>query len=371
MEEILGKFEKRFAPEGSEQSLYNAHIGETLSLIYSPFYIKERKIFDGILKESVTSHLPDDFDIKEFRTEIETLMITVCWTEFHIKVVRKQEMKFIGAHVSVAGGVEMAPFNASKIGAKAFAMFTKNQRQWQSKPFSQKNIEGFVKNCKKYGYLPEYILAHDGYLINLCNPTKEGLEKSSAAFLDEMQRCQQLGLKLLNFHPGSHLKKISEKESLKKIAESINIVLDKTSDVTAVIENTAGQGTNMGFRFEHLSEIIGQVDDKDRVGVCLDTCHTFAAGYDLKTKETYDKTMNSFDEIVGFSYLKGVHLNDSKKGLNSRVDRHESIGSGMLGIKPFEFIMNDHRFDNIPMILETTDSAIWEQEIKLLYSLVL
>ncbi len=280
-------------------------------------------------------------------------------------------MKYIGAHVSISGGIENAPLNASKIEAKAFAMFTKNQRQWKAKPFSQKNIEGFSKNCKKYGYLPEYILPHDGYLINLGNPTKEGLAKSREAFLDEMQRCQQLGLKLLNFHPGSHLKKESEKECLKKIAESINIALDKTSNITAVIENTAGQGTNMGFKFEHLSAIIDQVDDKDRIGVCLDTCHTFAAGYDLRTKETYDKTMDLFDEVVGFSYLKGVHLNDSKKGLNSRVDRHESIGRGMLGIKPFEFIMNDHRFDNIPMILETTDSSIWEQEIKLLYNLIL
>lgn len=278
-------------------------------------------------------------------------------------------MKRVGAHVSTSGGVENAPLNAKKIGAKAFALFTKNQRQWKAKPYTKDNIEKFKKNCKDAGYLPEHILPHDGYLINLGHPEKEGLEKSRDAFLDEMQRCEQLGLTMLNFHPGSHLKKIAEDACLKKIAESINIALDKTKGVSAIIENTAGQGTNMGFRFEHLAAIIDNVENKKRVGVCLDTCHTFTAGYDLRTKKAFEATMKEFEKIVGIKYLKGMHLNDSKPDLGARVDRHHSIGKGKLGIEPFRFIMNDKRFEEIPMVLETIDDTIWAEEIKLLYSL--
>ena len=278
-------------------------------------------------------------------------------------------MKRVGAHVSVGGGVENAPLNAVAIGAKAFALFMKNQRQWKAKPYTTDNIEKFRQNCEDAGYLPEHILPHDGYLINLGHPEKEGLEKSRDAFLDEMQRCEKLGLVMLNFHPGSHLKKISEDTCLKRIAESINITLDKTRGVTAVIENTAGQGTNMGFRFEQLASIIKDVDDKKRVGVCLDTCHTFTAGYDLRTKKTFEATMDEFDKVVGFKYLSAMHLNDSKPDLGVRVDRHQSIGKGKLGVEPFRFIMNDKRFDEIPMVLETIDATIWAEEIKLLYSL--
>jgi deoxyribonuclease-4 len=278
-------------------------------------------------------------------------------------------MKRVGAHVSAGGGVENAPLNAKAIGAKAFALFTKNQRQWKAKPFTDDNIEKFKNNCKECGYLPEHVLPHDSYLINLGHPEKEGLEKSRDAFLDEMQRCEQLGLTMLNFHPGSHLKKIEEDACLKRIAESINIALDKTKGVSAVIENTAGQGTNMGFRFEHLAAIIDNVEDKDRVGVCLDTCHTFTAGYDLRTKKTFKATMDEFEKVVGFKYLSAMHLNDSKPDLGARVDRHQSIGKGKLGVDPFRFIMNDKRFDEIPMVLETIDNTIWEEEIKLLYSL--
>ncbi len=278
-------------------------------------------------------------------------------------------MKRVGAHVSASGGVENAPLNAKEIGAKAFALFTKNQRQWKAKPFTDSNIERFRQNCEDVGYLPEHILPHDSYLINLGHPEKEGLEKSREAFLDEMQRCEQLGLTLLNFHPGSHLKKIPEDACLKRIAESINFVLDKTKCVTAVIENTAGQGTNMGFKFEHLASIIDGVEDKKRVGVCLDTCHTFTAGYDLRTRETFDSTMDEFGKVVGIKYLRAMHLNDSKPDLGSHVDRHQSIGKGKLGIGTFRFIMNDSRFDEIPMILETIDSTIWDEEIKLLYKL--
>lgn len=278
-------------------------------------------------------------------------------------------MKYIGAHVSASGGVENAPVNAHEIGAKAFALFTKNQRQWQSPPLSAKSIELFRENCDRYGFAPEHILPHDSYLINLGHPQAEGLEKSRAAFLDEMQRCEQLGLKLLNFHPGSHLKEISIDECLSRIAQSINRALDKTQGVTAVIENTAGQGSNVGFQFEHLASIIDQVEDKSRVGVCIDSCHAFAGGYDLATAEGYDLTWKEFDRIIGFKYLRGMHLNDAKKGLNSRVDRHDSLGAGVLGIGFFERLMQDPRFDNIPLILETPDESLWAQEIARLYDL--
>ena len=270
-------------------------------------------------------------------------------------------MKYIGAHVSASGGVESAPVNAHKIGANAFALFTKNQRQWVSKPLTEESIRLFKENCAKYDFQPEYILPHDSYLINLGHPEPEGLEKSRATFLDEMQRCEQLGLKLLNFHPGSHLNKISVEDCLSLIAESINITLEKTKEVTAVIENTAGQGSNLGNEFWHLKYIIDRVEDKTRVGVCLDTCHTFTAGYDLL--EDYEKVFNEFEEVVGFQYLRAMHLNDSKKALGSRVDRHDSIGKGFIGFPFFEKLMRDPRFDNMPLILETIDETLWPQEI--------
>lgn len=276
-------------------------------------------------------------------------------------------MKYVGAHVSAQGGVENAPLNAQQIGAHAFALFTKNQRQWKAKPLTDESIAAFRKNLDSAGIRPEHVLPHDSYLINLGHPESEGLEKSRAAFLDEMQRCEQLGLTLLNFHPGSHLKKIDEEESLARVAESINLAIEKTRDVIAVIETTAGQGTNLGHRFEHMAEIIDKIDDKSRVGVCIDTCHIFTAGYDLRTREDCDTTFGEFDKIVGFDYLMGMHLNDSKPDLGSRVDRHESLGKGKIGWQAFEFIMQDARFDNIPMVLETVDPTIWAEEIDQLY----
>jgi len=278
-------------------------------------------------------------------------------------------MKYIGAHVSASGGVENAPHNAKNIGAKAFAMFTRNQRRWASKPLTDKNITQFKENCKLAGYDPKHILPHDGYLINLGHPEKGALEKSRNAFLDEMRRCEQLGLQYLNFHPGSHLNKIDIDLCLERIAESINQVLDQTAGVTVVLENTAGQGTNVGYKFEHLARIIGNVRDKSRMGVCLDTCHTYSAGYDIKTAKGFENTLQEFDTLVGISYLKAMHLNDSKKAFESRVDRHESIGKGSLGIEPFKFIMNNPWFDHIPMVLETPDPSIWDAEIRLLYGL--
>ncbi|MCF7858300.1 MAG: deoxyribonuclease IV [Candidatus Cloacimonetes bacterium] len=280
-------------------------------------------------------------------------------------------MKYIGAHVSTSGGVENAPLNAKEIGATAFALFTKNQRQWFSKPLTEDNISKFKDNCETGGYSPDHILPHDSYLINLGNPDAEKLLKSKKAFLDELQRCEQLGLKYLNFHPGSHLGQNSEDECLETIADSINWALSQTEFATAVIENTAGQGNNVGYKFEHLAKIIGNVKDKSRIGVCIDTCHAYTSGYDIRTEETFLNTFQQFEKLVGFQYLKGMHINDSKKELATRVDRHDSLGEGFIGLDAFKFIMNDDRFDGIPLILETPNSEIWADEIKLLYSLAL
>lgn len=279
-------------------------------------------------------------------------------------------MKYIGAHISTAGGVENAPLNAAAIGAKAFALFTKNQRQWSAPPYSNQNIQLFRKHCYDNSFDPKYILPHDSYLINLGHPKKDGLDKSRFAFIDEMKRCMQLGLVLLNFHPGSHLNLTSTENCLKTIAESVNIALDQTSGVTAVIENTAGQGTNLGYSFEQLRFIIDHVDDKTRIGVCFDTCHANAAGYDIISPNGYQNTFKMFEEIIGFSYLKGMHLNDSMKALGSKVDRHENLGKGYLGNETFKRIMQDPRFNSIPIILETPDESLWVEEIKWLYSLL-
>lgn len=272
-------------------------------------------------------------------------------------------MKYFGAHVSASGGVENAIKNAKEIGATAFALFTKNQRQWLAPALTPEQIATFRNAMAEAGYEAKQILPHDSYLINLGHPEEEGLQKSRESFFEEMQRCELLGLDRLNFHPGSHLKKISEEESLERIAESINMALERTQGVTAVLENTAGQGSNLGFKFEHLAYIIDRVKDKSRVGVCLDTCHSFAAGYDLRTKEACDATFAEFDRIVGFNYLRGMHLNDAMKPLGSRVDRHAPLGDGEIGWECFKYIAQDSRFDNIPLVLETPDEARWAEEI--------
>ena len=289
--------------------------------------------------------------------------------------------KFVGAHTSASGGVFNAANEAKELGAKAFALFTKNQKRWDAKPLETKDIDKFKKAIDDAGILPKHILPHDSYLINLGNPDEQKLIKSRMAFIDELERCDALGLDRLNFHPGSHLVKLKaaekrdeefvrkiENECLDLIAESINIALDKTKNVKAVIENTAGQGTNLGYKFEHLARIIDKVEDKSRIGVCIDTCHMFTAGYDIRTREVYDKTWSNFDNIVGSKYLMGMHINDSKPALGSRVDRHHSLGEGEIGLDAFRFIMNDERMDDIPLVLETIDSTIWKEEIELLYS---
>ena len=289
--------------------------------------------------------------------------------------------KFVGAHTSASGGVYNAIANAEAIGAKAFALFTKNQRQWVAKELDGETIDKFKTMLEASGILPRHILPHDSYLINLGHPDSEQLQKSRLAFIDELKRCEQLGLDRLNFHPGSHLEKVAKKDKenleimkpiedkcLSVIAESINIALDKTQGVSAVLENTAGQGSNLGWRFEHLAQIIDKVEDKSRIGVCIDTCHMFTAGYDIRTKEAYDATWAEFERVVGFKYLMGMHINDSKPPLGSHVDRHHSLGKGEIGLDAFEFLMKDKRMDDIPLILETIDETIWKEEIALLYS---
>jgi deoxyribonuclease-4 len=278
-------------------------------------------------------------------------------------------MKRVGAHVSTEGGVQNAPLNAKQIGAKAFALFTKNQRQWFVKPYEKKNIDEFFKHMDECNFSPRHVLPHDGYLINLGNPDKEKRTVSLNSFIDELKRCHQLGLLYLNTHPGSHLKAVSEQECVNSIAWSINHALNKTEGVAVLLENTAGQGSNVGYTFEHLAAIIDKIEDKSRIGVCFDTCHAFAAGYDLKTEESCKKVFKELDRIVGLKYLRGVHLNDCKSAFASRVDRHQSIGKGTLGLEVFKYIMNSPLFEEIPMVLETIDESIWDKEIKLLYSL--
>ncbi|PSM52126.1 endonuclease IV [Campylobacter blaseri] len=279
-------------------------------------------------------------------------------------------MKRVGAHVSASGGVENAPINAKNIGADAFALFVKNQRQWSAKPLGNDNIAKFKENLKTANIKSEHVLPHNSYLINLGHPELEKREKSLDAFMDEIERVNLLGLKLLNFHPGSHLKQISEEECLNNIAESINYALLNSSNIKLVIENTAGQGSNLGYKLEHLAYLIDKCVDKDRIGVCIDTCHFFAGGYDIRDKSAYKKTMAEFDKIVGYEYLSGMHLNDSKNELGVRKDRHESLGKGTIGLEAFECIMQDENIDEIPLILETIDDSIWDEEIKLLRNFI-
>ena len=271
--------------------------------------------------------------------------------------------------MSTTGGVENAPLNAQEIGAKALALFTRNQRQWASKPLTDESIRLFKENLAKVGIEPRFVMPHDSYLINIGSPDPDKRRKSLDALLDEATRCDQLSIPLLNFHPGSHMGELSEDECLGVIAEGIEEVLAKTTQVTLLIEATAGQGTNVGYKFEHLAAIIAKVKTKKRVGVCIDTCHIFAAGYDIRTPKAYKETIARFDDIVGLKYLGGMHLNDSKYDFGTKKDRHENIGKGFLGIDAFRNVMTDPRLDDIPLILETNDPEIWPQEIKTLYSL--
>ena len=278
-------------------------------------------------------------------------------------------MKRIGAHVSASGGVSNAPLNAAKIGADAFAMFVKNQRRWDAPPLSAEEIATFKDALKQSGISAEHVLVHDSYLINLGHPREVEREKSLNAFIDEIRRCEALGLKLLNFHPGSHLNEISTQVCLDNIAGSLNFAIANTAGVKLVLENTAGQGSNLGYDFAQLAYVIDKISNKDRIGVCIDTCHAFAAGYDLRSQQAYERTMSEFDRAIGYKFLSGMHLNDTKNELGVRKDRHESLGRGFLGLAAFENIMNDPNIDEIPLILETIDDSLWAEEIALLRSM--
>lgn len=279
-------------------------------------------------------------------------------------------MKRVGAHVSAAGGVNNAPLNAKEIGAKAFALFVKNQKQWFVKPLEDEAILGFEQNLKLSNVDLDYVLPHGSYLLNLGSPHQESREKSLKSLVHELKRCQRLGIKYLNIHPGSHLGVISEDECLLNIADGINKANTEVENVKVIIENTAGQGNNVGYKFEHLAKIIDNVKDKKGVGVCIDTCHAFAAGYDIKTQDGTKKVFEEFDKVVGKDFLFGLHLNDSKTELGSRKDRHHSLGEGHIGLEPFKYIMNSEMFENMPLVLETVDPSIWDKEIELLYSFI-
>lgn len=278
-------------------------------------------------------------------------------------------MKRIGAHVSASGGVFNAPLNAEKIGADAFAMFVKNQRRWDAPPLSAEETIAFKDALRQSDIRAEHVLVHDSYLINLGHPREAEREKSLNAFIDEIRRCEALGLKLLNFHPGSHLNEISAQVCLDNIAESLNFAIANTAGVKLVLENTAGQGSNLGYDFAQLAYVIDKISNKDRIGVCIDTCHAFAAGYDLRSPQAYERTMSEFDHAIGYKFLSGMHLNDTKNELGVRKDRHESLGRGFLGLAAFENIMNDPNIDEIPLILETIDDSLWVEEIALLRSM--
>ncbi len=281
-------------------------------------------------------------------------------------------MKYIGAHVSAAGGVENAPVNAQEIGARAFALFTKNQRQWNARPLSQESIDAFAHNLQNSGIEARHVLPHDSYLINIGSPKEETRLKSLAALEDELLRAGLLGLPGVNFHPGAHLNELKESECLELIARGMNEVLKATADGPAaqtslIIETTAGQGSNVGYRFQHIADIIAGVQDRSRVGVCIDTCHVFAAGHDIRTAEGWNAMMDEFDSVIGLRYLRGVHVNDAKVELGSRKDRHHSIGEGTIGREAFRHIMQDPRLDDMPLVLETIDPGLWADEIALLY----
>lgn len=271
-------------------------------------------------------------------------------------------MKYIGAHVSATPSIGAAPAEAHSLGADAFAFNLIDPLRWNTPRYSDEDIQSFRSACEAYGYSSVQILPHSAFVVNLASPDSRKLNMSRATFVDEIRRCGQLGIDRLNFHPGSHLRQIAEGDALRRVSDSINYALDKTQGVTAVIENTAGQGSALGYSFEHLAAIIDGVEDKSRVGVCIDTCHATAAGYELGG-ESYDATWAAFDSIVGFKYLRGMHLNDAMRPAGSRIDRHASIGKGTLGSDFFSRLMGDVRFDGIPLILETPDPSVWKIEI--------
>lgn len=273
-------------------------------------------------------------------------------------------MRFIGPHVSAAGSPAAAIANALSVGATGFALFVKNQRQWVGKPLPEADATAFAAAMAAAPYTACQVLPHAGYLINLANPDPKKHAKSMASFLDELHRCEVLGLDRLNLHPGSHLNQLSPEAACDRVAESINRALTETQGVTVVIENTAGQGAYLGAKPSELGRILSGVEDKTRIGFCLDTAHTFAAGYDIRTPDGWNAFLDEVDAAVGLHRLRGLHLNDSKGALGSHLDRHESLGKGFLGWELFETIARDPRMDGIPLILETPDDTLWPEETR-------
>jgi deoxyribonuclease-4 len=258
----------------------------------------------------------------------------------------------LGAHISISGGVEKAVGRGQEVGCEAMQIFTKNSNQWQAKPLSPAEIKSFRDGCATAGIAP--VIAHSAYLINLAAPDEALYEKSIQAFLDELQRCELLGIPYLVVHPGAHMG-TGEDQGLTRVATAINHIHRATSNLQAVmaLEVTAGQGSSLAYKFEHFAAILAQVDAPERLGFCLDTCHLLAAGYDFRTRQGYDQMMDAWDDLVGIERIRVIHLNDSKKDLGSRVDRHEHIGQGYIGTTGFEFLLNDHRLSELPMVLET------------------
>jgi deoxyribonuclease-4 len=258
----------------------------------------------------------------------------------------------IGAHIFVNGGVDSAITKAEEFGFTAIQIFTRNNNRWTSKPLSDKEINAFKEKLASSNI--KVVVSHDSYLINLCAVDPENLEKSRLAFKDELDRCEQLGIPYLNFHPGSH-GGAGEDEGIKLIAESLNLLHQQTKGykVKSMLEATAGQGNALGYKFEQLAKIIELVEEKERMCVCIDTAHIFAAGYNIKDPKEYKKVMKNFDDIIGLDLLKCIHMNDSKKPLGSRVDRHDHIGKGEIGLDGFSNFMNDKRLKDVALILET------------------
>ncbi|KAI5190325.1 hypothetical protein NECID01_0917 [Nematocida sp. AWRm77] len=292
-------------------------------------------------------------------------------TPIEMKEITEEEKEtscmYVGAHLSMQGGVHTVFERMDAVGGRAVGMFLKNQKTYNAKPLEEKDIKEFQRLS---GEKHACILPHASYLINLAQPDPEKAEKSYLLFLDELKRCDALNISLCNFHPGSNVGKLPVEKACKLISDNINKALKETQKVVAVIENMAGQGNVMGSTFKEIRMIIDGVEDKSRVGVCLDTCHLFGAGYDIRTKESFASVVKEFDDVVGLKYLKGMHLNDSKMPLGSKRDRHESIGKGLIGLEAFSFIMNSSIFSNIPLILETPNPEKYKEEIHLLYTLI-
>ncbi|CDR41546.1 CYFA0S07e03356g1_1 [Cyberlindnera fabianii] len=293
-------------------------------------------------------------------------------TTFQYTKVAGLKHKF-GAHVSTAGGVSNSVLNARNIGANSFALFLKSPRKWDSPPISKEEEDEFKRLCDLHGYDPKTdILPHGSYLLNLANPDSEKADKAYGGFLDDLQRCEQLGIGLYNFHPGSSLDS-DHSQALKRLAGKINEAIAATSTVKIVLENMAGKGNLIGSDLQDIKDVIDMIDNKDRVGVCLDTCHAFSAGYDIRTEELFDKFIEKFDTIVGKEYLCAIHLNDSKAPFAANVDLHQKLGLGFLGLEVFRVISNHPRLEGIPIVLETPvgkDETYWGEEIKLLESMI-